>query len=114
MTTITLDVPERIAEDLLRYKERLPEVLALGLNRLSPAPSEVYRYVFDFLASEPKPSEILAFRPTPAMEQRLRQLVQREKEGDLSSSEKVELEEYERIEHFIVMLKGGHLTNLMG
>lgn len=114
MTTITLDVPEQIADDLLRHQDRISEVLELGLKQLTPAPAEIYRYIFDFLFSEPKSSEILAFRPTPAMEQRLRQLVQREKDGEITDMERVELDEYERIEHFIVMLKSGHLNKLVG
>lgn len=111
MTTITLDVPDHVAVDLQRVQNRLPEILELGMKRLSP--SEVYRYIFDFLASEPSDEAIATFRPMPAMESRLRQLIQQEREDKLSKAELQELDEYERIEHFIVMLKSGYWKRLV-
>jgi hypothetical protein len=35
-------------------------------------------------------------------------LVDRARSGDLTPLEQAELEEYERIEHIIIMLKAGH------
>ncbi len=64
MTTITLEVPDELAQVIDPVQDRLPEILALGLARLSPLPANVYRYILEFLASEPTPAEITAFRPT--------------------------------------------------
>ena len=45
------------------------------------------------------------------MQERLKHLIATEKDGILSVDERQELDEYERIEHLIVMLKTGRLTN---
>jgi hypothetical protein len=78
---------------------------------LQPAlPAEVYRYVLNFLASQPIPEQPAAFRPTDDMQMRLKYLIEKEKAGYISHQEEKELAEYEHIEHFIVMLKA--CTNL--
>jgi len=65
-----------------------------------------------FLASNPTPQQIRDFRPTPEMLERLRILISKSKTGDLTTHELGELDEYERIEHLIVMLKSGNLRFL--
>ncbi|MFN8488261.1 MAG: hypothetical protein U0350_11750 [Caldilineaceae bacterium] len=113
MTTITLEVPDELAQAIHPVKDRLPEILALGMERLPPAPASVYRYILAFLANAPTAQEIANFRPTSAMEERLRTLLQRERIGELSDVEIQELDEYEQIEHFIIMLKSGHLPQVV-
>jgi hypothetical protein len=46
------------------------------------------------------------------MQERLRTLVTRSKAGELTPVEVKELDEYERIEHLMVMIKAGNLTYL--
>jgi hypothetical protein len=107
MPQITLEVSEELSEQLARIGvERLPELLALSLKQ-PPVPAQVYRHIVDFLASDPTPSEIAAFRPTQAMQERLRLLLDRAKAGSLTPEESRELDEYERIEHLVIMLKAG-------
>lgn len=45
------------------------------------------------------------------MQQRLQTLLGRNKAGELTPIEQGELNEYERIEHLMVMLKAGSLPN---
>lgn len=71
----------------------------------------MYRHVLNFLASQATPEQISDFHPTAEMQERLRQLLNREKAGGFSVGERQELDEYERIEHLIIMLKTGSLTN---
>lgn len=66
------------------------------------------------MASQPTPEEILAFRPTAEMQERLQTLLSRAKAGDLNAIEQKELDEYERIEHLIVMVKSGNLPYIVG
>jgi hypothetical protein len=108
---ITLEIPDELSEQLLQLGDRLPELLALSLQQ-PPLPARIYRYILDFLASKPTSEEILAFRPTSEMQQRLQTLVKRCKAGELTAMEQAELNEYERIEHLIIMLKAGNLANL--
>jgi len=105
MPTITIEVPDSLAERLAPYQERLAEILALGLGELSPWPSRVYRYILEFLASNPSAEQLAAFRPTPEMQERLRTLLERERAGLLTEMERAELDEYERIEHIMILFK---------
>ena len=105
MVEITLEVPEALAERLSAVRDRLPEVLACGLDELSPLPNEVYRYILEFLAGNPSPEAVLNFRPTPQMQERISELLEKNRAGQLTPAEAAELEEYERIEHCIRMLK---------
>jgi hypothetical protein len=111
MATITINVPDELSEQLLQLGDRLPQLL-LQCVQQPPLPAKVYRYVLNFLASQPTPQEIANFRPTDEMQARLRELVAKNKEGDLSAAETEELAEYERIEHLLVMIKLGNLPYL--
>ena len=75
----------------------------------SPVPTQIYRYILDFLTSNPTPEQIAGFRPTPEMVERLQNLLSKHKSGNLTHSERSELDEYERIEHLIIMLKSGNI-----
>lgn len=113
MTTITIEVPDELSEQLNQHRHRLTEMLA-GSLRQPPLSAEVYRYILNFIASEPTPEEIAAFEPTPEMTERRRTLVAREKTNEITPSEKAELDEYDRIEHLVVMIKTRNLPFLTG
>ncbi|MBD2515824.1 hypothetical protein H6G93_12515 [Nostoc sp. FACHB-973] len=112
MPRITLEVSEELSQQLAEVGERLPELLALSLQQ--PAvPAQVYRYILDFLASNPTPEQIAEFKSTPEMQERLRTLLTRSQAGTLTSTELQELDEYERIEHLVVMIKAGKLSRIL-
>lgn len=111
MAKITLEVPDELSEKLLQIGDRLPELLALSLQQ-PLLPAKIYHYILNFLASKPTPEQIVAFRPTAQMQDRLNTLLTRSKTGELTSTEKQELDEYERIEHLIIMLKAGSFPYL--
>jgi hypothetical protein len=113
MATITIEIPDELSEQLDQHRHRLTELLT-GSLRQPPLAAEVYRYVLNFIASRPTPEEIAAFRPTPEMVERRRLLVAREKANEITPAEKAELDEYDRIEHLIVMIKTGNLPFLTG
>jgi len=111
MPRIILEVSEELSQQLAQVGDRLPELLALSLQQ--PAvPAQVYRYILDFLASNPTPEQITEFKPTPEMQERLRTLLTRSKADELTPTELKELDEYERIEHLVVMIKAGNLSYL--
>ncbi|MEC4817657.1 MAG: hypothetical protein SAK29_30950 [Scytonema sp. PMC 1069.18] len=111
MVKIILEVSEELSEKLTQLGDRLPELLALSLEQ-PPLPTRVYQYILDFLVSNPTSEQILAFRPTAEMQQRIQTLLRRSKDRELSPMEQKELDEYERIEHLMVMLKTGNLPHL--
>jgi hypothetical protein len=107
---IILEVPDELSVALAQVGDRLPELLALSLQQ--PALSaHIYRYILNFLASNPTPEQIAAFSPTSEMQQRLRTLVERSQVDELTEKERLELDEYERIEHLVIMLKAGSLLS---
>jgi len=108
---ITLEVPDELRDQLAQIGDRLPELLALSLQQ-PPLPARIYQYILTFIASQPTPEEILAFRPTREMQTRLQTLLVRSKAGELTPLEQREIDEYERIEHLIVMLKAGSLPHV--
>ena len=94
MTKITLDIPDHLAEQLAQLGEnpsdwlqrRLPALLE-GKPQQSVLPAHAYRYILDFIASNPTPQQIAEFRPTPEMQDRLRSLLNQNKLGSLTPQE---------------------------
>jgi hypothetical protein len=118
MAKITIDVPDDLLTQLTKetnsseiLERRLPELLRLGLSA-GKLPADVYHYVLNFLISNPTPAQIVDFRPTIEMQTRLKDLLSKSDSGQLNSIDRQELDEYERIEHLIVMLKAGSLSYL--
>jgi hypothetical protein len=111
MPTITVEIPDELAEQVEMEGDRLPELVANSL-RQPPLSAEAYRHVLKFIASSPTPKQIIDFRPPPEMVERWRELVQRNRQNLLTPAEKKELDDYEMIEHIVVMLKAGALSHL--
>ena len=112
MVQITIDIPEALAERLAAVRDRLPEVLAHGLDTLSPIPNEIYRSVLAFLASNPPPDAVLHFSPTSHMEARIRTLLEKHRAEQLTPAEAEELDEYSRIDNLIALLKAQAFQSL--
>ncbi len=113
MATVTIEVPDELSDLVAQVGDRLPELLARILKEPT-LPTHVYRYVLDFLAARPTPEQVAGFGPTPEMIGRLQTLLQREAKGETTPAEKAELDEYERLEHLMVMIKAGSLQYLTG
>jgi len=105
MATLTIEVPDLLAEKLSPHSERIDEILGLGLGELSPLPNRVYRYILAFLANNPTAEEIVRFRPLPEMQERLHSLIERGQAETLTAAEQAELDEYEHIEHLMILVK---------
>ncbi|MBD2628110.1 hypothetical protein [Trichormus variabilis] len=112
MPKITLEISEELSQQIAQIGiDSLPELLALSLQQ-PLIPTTIYKYILNFLASNPTPEQIAEFKPTPEMQDRLSTLIARSQAGTLTPTESKELDEYERIEHLIVMIKAGNLSYL--
>ena len=61
--------------------------------------------VLDFLLSAPTPEQVIAMRPDDKTQQRLRYLLDGNRSDSLTDNERVELDEYLQLEHFVRRLK---------
>ena len=104
MATITLEIPDELLPQIQQLGDRFPEWLTLSFQQPS-IPARLYREILGFLASNPTPEDILAFQPNPEIQTRLRLLLDRNAAGTIVPNEISELDEYEEIEHLMIMLK---------
>jgi len=61
--------------------------------------------IVEFLAREIPSQTLVGFHPSEATRQRVWELVQKEKEDGLTPEEKCELDDYERLEHLLILAK---------
>lgn len=74
--------------------------MAIASPHLSPADE-----VMDFLLSRPTPQEVLDLRPSQAAQERLRYLLDANRDEMLNDAERAELDAYLQVEHFVRRLK---------
>ena len=66
---------------------------------------KAYEEVIDFIAAGTTPQNVIDFRPSNAAQERLEDLLSREKEGLLAAEEKFELDHYLQLEHLMRLAK---------
>jgi hypothetical protein len=64
-----------------------------------------YDEIIDFIAAGTTPEAVVAFRPSDRAQQQVAELVERSKDGGISSEEQSELEDYLQLEHIMIMAK---------
>lgn len=64
-----------------------------------------YLEIIDFIAAGTTPDAVAQFRPSPEAQQRIAQLIERNKEDALSLDEKAELDHFMELEHILRMAK---------
>jgi hypothetical protein len=69
------------------------------------APNTLFNQILDFLSSTPTPEAILAFRPSSQLQARASELLEKNRAGNLSDEDRTELDEFQRLNHFMSMLK---------
>lgn len=118
VVTLTLpDLPDDIAERVHVLADRLPRALTIALRALDdPAPPKLdsIAEVTDFLTSVPSPEQTLAFRPSPALQTRIFELLQKSRTTGLSAEEQREWQAYELAEHWVRMAKANAAAKLAG
>ncbi len=67
--------------------------------------SKAYEEVIDFIASGTTPTNVVNFRPSKEAQERVSDLLFREKDGVLSTSERTELDHYLQMEHLMRLAK---------
>ena len=122
MTSITLEIPDELAARLAPLRDRLPDLLRIALELSSPYPTAslragdnpVFHEMIDFLARGPSPEQIAAFKVSPSAQARLEELLEKNRENELTDDEAAELDLYVQINHVMLLLKARARLALTG
>jgi hypothetical protein len=66
---------------------------------------KAYEEIVDFIAAGTTPQNVIAFRPSEAAQERVADLLRREKDDRLTAEEKLELDHYLQLEHLMRLAK---------
>jgi glutamate synthase domain-containing protein 3 len=72
---------------------------------MATAEPAAYDELLDVFATPAVAERILAFHPSAAMQARIEALLAKHRDQTLSAEERAELDEFERIEHFVRLVK---------
>lgn len=117
MSTVTLTLPDDLAERVRDLADRIPRTFEVALRAVlrTDAPSvDAVDEVTQFLATLPTPEQILAFRASPAVEARISHLLEKNREAGLSEDEEREWQTYEYAGHLVRMAKANAASRLKG
>jgi hypothetical protein len=70
-----------------------------------PAEQKSYDEIVDFFARGASSAEVLAFRPSPETQERVRELLERNAAAELTEAEAAELERFGELEHLMQLVK---------
>ena len=102
---MTIDIPDKLARQLEPERLHLAEIIERGLRQHLSEASGLRREVISFLARGPKPGEIIAFKPSGAAVERVRELLGRSREGNLKPAEAAELDEIAELDEMVSLIK---------
>ena len=102
---VTIDLPDQVARRLEAKRVKLEDIIERGLQQHGDGTSPHWREIIQFLASGPRPEEIVAFRPSETQVDRSRELLYKNRESQLTEAEEAELDQMEHINHLMTLLK---------
>lgn len=105
MVQMTIQVSDDLAQRCKSIGPWLSTIIELSLSGFKTKAVATVSEVIDFLSKNPEPDEITDFHISESAQSRLRRLLALNEAGCLSILEKAELDELQRLEHIIVMLK---------
>lgn len=116
MTEVTIQVPQDIATRLAPIQQHLPQLLrqiaqAVPTDRPEEATAQpvtdypVYNEFLNFLMTAPSPQAIVGFKTSPETQNRLRELLEKNQEAQLTEMEQSELDAYEQVDYVMTLLK---------
>lgn len=112
---VTINLPDNLAISLQSNKQNLPKIFEFGLREFNASSSIGYKSVADvleFFASLPEPEEILALRPSKDLQQKIDELLEKNRREGLNESEEKLWASYELIEHLVRIAKAKALKQL--
>ena len=113
MTTISFDIPDELAVQLMPIQQQLPRALSLAINLLGESATEISQLegapildeIITFLLSQPSHADMIRYKVSPQVQSRLEDLLDKNRETALSASEQAELNSYRQANHLLILLK---------
>ncbi len=105
MVQMTMHVSDDFADRFKSIGPWLPNILELSLIGFKSLAAAAASEVIEFLSRNPSDKEMLDFHVSERSQSRLQRLLTLNEAGLLSKPEELELDELQRLEHAIVMLK---------
>ncbi len=105
MIQMTLQVPDDLARRIEPIGSWLPTIIELSLVGFKTVAIAAATEVIQFLAENPTPQAVIDYHISEQAQARLQRLLVLNESGILSADEQLELDELERLEHIVVMLK---------
>ena len=105
MATLTIEIPDQLADRINDKKEQLSKIIELGLNKLSPSGSQLYGEVISFLSKGPTATQIKEFSPSVEAQERIENLLEKNRKGELAAEESAELDQIQALNHFMTLIK---------
>jgi hypothetical protein len=86
-------------------RNRLAEIIELGLRDLTPSRHMLYNEVIEFFAGGPTPRAIIAFHSSAETQHHLAELLNKNQGGTLTPEEQTELDQYENLDYLVTLVK---------
>ncbi len=105
---IKVEVPDELALRLSVLQEQLPQILELGLREWNADAQSGFSGladVLEFLANLPSPEEMLALKPSEALQQEIQTLLEKNRTVGLTDAEERLWQQYEYVEHLVRVAK---------
>lgn len=105
MVQFTMQVPEDLAVRIQPLSQWLPTIIRLSLLGFKTSAISTVTELIDFLQQNPTPQEFLHYHVSEHSQKRLHRLLTLNESGLLGNDELAELDELQRLEHFVILLK---------
>jgi hypothetical protein len=105
MVQMTMQVPNDLAKRIQPISAWLPAIIEISLVGFKTLAAATAAEVIQFLSRNPSPQELLDYHVSDKAQERLQRLLALNEAGMLSEDEQAELDELQRLEHIIIVLK---------
>ncbi len=112
---VTFELPEDMFLQINPLREKLPQILELGLRELNATSQSGFSgvaEVLEFLASLPTPEAIVDLRPSATLQTQISELLQKNRTVGLNSTEEELWQGYQYLEHIVRIAKARALVKL--
>ena len=105
MVEMTMQIPDELADRIQPIVSWLPTILELSLIGFTTVATATATELIQFLSKNPSLEDLLDYHVSQKAQTRLQRLLSLNQAGMLSESEQTELDELQRLEHTIILLK---------